>query len=245
MKPNPWWWAGILLALAALACDLGGGGVAPPSGGTPVATQAATAAGEEAPEFAPQIEALNNLDSYAYAFRMSVRGVSVVEGAQASNFSSEGQVQNVPTRAERVRFTDESTGQVTEFIAIQSANNTWTRQNDGEWQALGFYSPEMFGFFTFQFWLEAFFSELPEEADFVGPDLVHGIPSWHYRTSQGGAALGFSGSWENHWWLAVDGGYPVKLTLDAESGAGGESGEIHMSLELRDVNAAMNIAPPI
>jgi hypothetical protein len=147
----------VLLASLTMACipglpGLGGGATEeetpvppPPAAETPVSEPTPPpppSGGEELP-FEMDVEALNNLDSYAYAFHFE--GLTTTMGAaEHTTLNIEGRRQNRPTRAEQLSFSSTDDGQLTtlEFIYIEEQNKIWTREDGGQWEEIPVMDPE-------------------------------------------------------------------------------------------------------
>ncbi len=204
---------------------------------------------EEEEPFSATTEALNQLDSFSGYVHWTGWGTMMEEEAEEADFEIRGQRQNKPTRAEHWTFTDRKGGTATEWIAIEAENNMWTREEGGEWQEMGMYSPEMlnmFSVFSYDFWASIFFEGLPEEATFVGQETVNGIPCRHYRTMDtSGWGLAITGAVDINVWIAVEGEYPVKSTADVSGTYEGSTFDWHLITEISDVNQPVDISPPL
>jgi hypothetical protein len=208
--------------------------------------------GEELP-FEMDVEALNNLDSYAYAFRFE--GLTTTTGAaEHTTLNIEGRRQNRPTRAEQLSFSSTDDGQLTtlEFIYIEEQNKIWTREDGGQWEELPVMDPAMLGMFDafgLAFWWNTLFTGAPESARFLGQETMNGVQANHYQTTETGAwAFAAGCSWaavQDDTWVAVDGNFPVKRQFDASGQCEGESGEVHFLMEVSNVNQPVNITPPM
>lgn len=216
----------------------------PPAEETPEAVETP----EEEIPFALEESALNDLDSYAYHFRMEFSGVTAGE-LQAGAIEGEGKVQNRPSRASHIIWTVTNDEDVyMEWIFIEDEGKMWMRYEEGgEWQELPATDPSMFESLTLLgFWGALFFEE-PGGANFVGLDVVNGIPVRHYRATEFGGVspeCTFVTA-EQHWWVAVTGNFPVKGTIDASGTCEGESGEFHFLEEISNVNQPVDISPPM
>lgn len=258
----------ILLASLTLACTLPGLGGAvteeetpvppPPAGETPEA-QTPVPAGEtpEAPppEEVPveaDVDALNNLDSYAYTFHFE--GLSTAAGTvEHTTLDIEGRRQNRPTRAEQLSFSStDGDSDTTEFVYIEEENKIWVREGGGEWEEVPVVDPamlQMFDAFSMGFWWNTLFSGSPASAQLLGQETVNGVPANHYRTAEAvgwGFAVGCTfASVQDDIWVAVDGNFPVKRQFDASGECEGERGEVHFLMEMSNVNQPVNINPPM
>jgi len=253
-----------LLIAASLACGPGAPAAPPaeespiPAAATPTppppppAEETPTPPPVETPEeeipFALEESALNDLDSYAYHFRMEFSGVTAGE-LQAGTLEGEGKLQNRPSRASHIIWTmtnDEDT--YMEWVFIEEEGKMWTQvEEGGEWMEVPMTDPSMIESFTLLGFWGILFLEEPEDASFVGLDVVNGIPVRHYRATE------FAGvspectfvTAEQNWWVAVTGNYPVKGTVDASGTCEGESGEFHFLVEISNVNQPVDISPPM
>jgi hypothetical protein len=198
--------------------------------------------------------ALENLDSYAYTFRMD--GLSTLAGAaEELVLNIEGKRQTVPTRAEHLMFSSSSDGdaQDMEMIYIEDLGKVWMSEGGEAWQELPVMDDSMlqiFDAFNMFYWWDALFVGDPEDAQYLGQEVMGGVPSHHYRSadsaSWGGFATGCTfASVEDEIWIAVDGSYPVKRQFSAEGDCQGESGSVNFLMEIRDVNQPQNINPPM
>jgi|GEM_PF-1687871 len=223
----------------------------PPPGETPGVPPPEGTAGPAGP-FEANVDALNNLASYAYTFRFE--GLSTTSGTvEHSILDINGQRQNQPTRSEQLSFAS-SDGQstTTEFIYIQDQNKMWTREGGGEWTAIDVFDQSMvsiFDAFSMGFWWTTLFGTSGQDAQLVGQEMVGGVLANHYQTVEGTSYL-FSvgcnwGSSHDDAWVAVDGDYPVKRQLDASGDCQGQSGEVHFSMEITNINQPVSISPPM
>lgn len=254
---------GVLVSLT-LACmpGLSGGGTTeeetqapPPPGET--AAPAETPEPPPAPEGVPfdlDVEALQDLSSYAYS--LHIDGLSTMEGqAQEVLLDIEGQRQTEPTRAEQLGFSSVTDGESTsmEIIYIEEQGKIWMREGGDPWQEIPVVDDsmlDMFEMFSMLYWWDTFFTGDPEEAQYLGQEMVNGVQSHHYRTAEGtvwGAALAGCtfASAEDNIWVAVDGKFPVKREAEAAVNCLDESGEMHFLMEIRNVNQPLDISPPM
>ena len=221
-----------------------------PAEGTPDVTE--TPEAEETPEeelpLALDQSALDDLDSYAYHFRMEFSGTTAGE-FESGTWDGEGRVQNMPSRASHIIWTvtNEEDAYV-EWVFIEDEGKMWTRvEEGGEWMEVPMTDPSMIESFTLLgFWATLSFVEA-EDANFVGLDVVNGIPVRHYRATEFG---GISPECtfvtaEQNWWVAVEGYYPVKGTIDASGTCAGDSIEFYFLEEISNVNQPVDISPPM
>ncbi|MFQ5886468.1 MAG: hypothetical protein ACE5II_04450, partial [Anaerolineae bacterium] len=158
----------------------------PPAEETPEAAESpeAVETPEEEPPFALEESALNDLDSYAYHFRMEFSGITEGE-FQAGSWEGNGKIQNKPTRAMHIvwKMANEEEGYM-EWLYIEDEGKMWTRDEEGgEWTEFPMADPSMIESFTLLgFWGALSFAE-PEDASFAGLDVVNGIPTRHYRAA--------------------------------------------------------------
>lgn len=204
--------------------------------------------------FDMDMDALEDLDSYAYTFRMD--GLSTLAGqAEDVALNIEGKRQTVPTRAEHLKFSSSSDGdtQDVEMVYIEDLEKIWMREGSEAWQELPVMDESMlqiFDAFNMFTWWDSLFVGDPEDAQYLGQEVMNGVRSHHYRSadsaSWGGFAIGCTfGSVEDEIWVAVDGSYPVKRQFSAEGDCQGESGSVNFLMEIRDVNQPQNISPPM
>ena len=221
---------------------------APPEGETPAPPPPG---GEEWP-FEIDMEALSNLDSYAYSFHFE--GLSTTTGAvEHTTLDIQGQRQNRPTRAEQLSFSS-TDGQAStmEFIYIEEQNKIWTREGEGQWEEIPVMDPamlDMFDAFSMGFWWNTLFTGAAESARLVGQEMVNGVQSNHYQMTETASwAFAVGCSWtsaQDDAWVAVDGAFPVKRQSDASGQCADESGEVHFLMEISNVNQPVNISPPM
>lgn len=91
-----------------------------------------------------------------------------------------------------------------------------------------------------------------QNAKYVGDETVNGIKAKHYKYDEKSANLFGAGQVSGDIWVAIDGGYVVKDSVNWKGGAGlgaasGSSttmGDGKWTLELSDVNQNMAIKPP-
>ncbi len=253
-----------ILVSLTLACGPGlpGGGVteeetqAPPppeETGAPAETPEAPPPPEELP-FELDVGALENLTSYAYS--LHIDGLSTMEGAaQEVLLDMEGQRQMQPTRAEQLAFSSVTDGQSTsmEIIYIEEGGKFWMREGGGAWQEIPVVDDsilEIFDNISMLYWWETFFTGDPEDAQYLGQEMINGVQSHHYRTAEGTDWGAFTSactfaSVEDNIWVAVDGGFPVKREAAASVTCQGESGEVNFLMEIRNVNQPVSISAPM
>jgi hypothetical protein len=209
---------------------------------------------EEEWPFDVEVDALNNLSSYAYAFHME--GLSTMSGsAEQWLLDIQGQRQTLPTKAEYLKFYSTSDSSVTdmELIYIEEQGQMWMRESGGDWQQFPAVDESMlsvFDSFSMSYWWDALFVGSTEDTQYAGEETVNGIACRHYHSAEaaswGAFAVGCSvASAADDIWVAVDGSYPVKRQLSAEAQCGGESGSFNFSMEISNVNQPVNITPPM
>jgi hypothetical protein len=222
-----------------------------PPGETPAVPPPAGTAGPAGP-FEANVEALDNLASYAYTFHFG--GLSTTSGAAENTaLDIQGQRQNQPTRAEQLSFSStDGQSSTTEFVYIEDQGKMWTREGGGSWTEVPVLDQSMvsiFDAFSMGFWWTTLFGTSGQEAQLVGQEMVDGVLTNHYQAVEGSAYLFSAGcNWSSSHddaWVAVDGNYPVKRQLDASGECQGESGEVHFSMEITNINQPVNISPPM
>jgi hypothetical protein len=215
---------------------------AAPSGETPAPTG----------PFEADVDALNNLASYAYTFHFE--GLSTTSGAvEHTTLDINGQRQNQPTRAEQLSFSSsDGDASTVEFIYIEDEGKMWTREGGDAWQEVPMMDQSMlsiFDSFSMGFWWGTLFGAAGEDAQNLGQETVNGVLTTHYRGVQGTSYLfGIGCTWgssSDDAWVAVDGNFPVKRQLDAAGQCEGESGEVHFHMEISNINQPVNISPPM
>jgi hypothetical protein len=211
--------------------------------------------GETPPEeqlpFDLDVDALDSLSSYAYTLHIDV-STSEVTGEMVLDI--EGRRQATPTRAEYLKFSSTSDGTVTdmEMIYIEEQGKAWMREGGGAWQEIPAMQEsvlQMFDSFSMLYWWDELFVGDPEDAQYVGQEVVNGVASHHYRAAEssglGALTVGCSFvSYEDDVWVAVDGSFPVKRQMSAQGDCQGESGAVNFSMEISEVNQPLNITPP-
>jgi hypothetical protein len=220
----------------------------PPPGETPGAPPPAEPAGP----FEADVDALNNLASYAYTFHFE--GLSTTSGAaEHSVLDIQGQRQNQPTRVEQLSFSSsDGESSTVEFIYIEDQGKMWTREGADAWQEIPMLDQSMVGMFdsfSMGFWWGALFGTTGQDAQLVGQETVDGVLTNHYQAVQGSSYL-FSvgcnwGSSHDDAWVAVDGNFPVKRQLDASGDCQGESGEVHFYMEISNINQPVSVSSPM
>jgi hypothetical protein len=224
---------------------------APPEGETPVAPPSM-----ETPElvgpFEANVDALDNLDSYAYSFQFE--GLSTTTGVvERTTLDIQGQRQNRPTRAEQLSFSStDGSSSTTEFVYIEDEGKLWTREGGDAWQEIPMFDPSMvsmFDAFSMGFWWSTLFGTTGQDAQNLGQEMVNGVLTTHYQAVQGSSYLfGVGCTWgssSDDAWVAVDGNFPVKRQLDAAGECQGEGGEVHFHMEITNINQPVNISPPM
>jgi hypothetical protein len=209
---------------------------------------------EEQLPFDMSMDALSNLDSYAYTLHME--GLSTMAGsAEQVVLDIEGKRQAAPTKAEHLKFSSTSDGdtQAMEFIYIEDQGKMWVRESGESWQEMPLMDEsmlQMFDMFSMTYWWDSLFVGDPEDAQYLGQEVVNGVAADHY-SSAGSASWGafLSGctfaSAADDIWVAVDGRFPVKRQLDVQADCQGESGRLNFYMEVSDVNQPLNITPPM
>jgi hypothetical protein len=208
---------------------------------------------EEELPFDMDMDALSNLNSYAYT--LHIDGLSTVEGsAEEVLLDIEGKRQTAPTKAEHLKFSSTSDGdtQAMEFIYIEDQGKMWMREGGGSWQEMPLMDEsmlEMFDMFSMVYWWDTLFIGDPEDAQYLGQEVVNGVPAHHYRSAESASWGAFlSGctfaSAADDIWVAVDGRFPVKRQLNVEANCAGEAGRLNFLMEVSDVNQPLNITPP-
>jgi hypothetical protein len=209
---------------------------------------------EEQLPFDLNVDALEGLSSYGYALHMD--GLSTMGGATENVvLDIEGQRQSAPTKAEELKFSSTSDGEVTsmQVVYIEDLNKMWMREGDEAWQELPVMDASMlqvFDAFSMLTWWDTLFAGDPGDAQYVGPEVVNGVPCNHYRASEAAGLGAFTAgctfaSYSDEVWVAVDGSFPVKRQLSSQADCQGQSGGFNFSMELRNVNQPLDIKPPM
>jgi hypothetical protein len=202
--------------------------------------------------FEANMEALNNLSSYAYAFHFE--GLSTTTGTvERTTLDIQGQRQNQPTRAEQLSFSSsDGESSTVEFIYIEDQGKMWTREGGDAWQEIPMVDQSMvsiFDSFSMGFWWSSLFGTTGQDAQNLGQEMVNGVLTTHYRAVEGSSYLfGVGCTWgssSDDAWVAVDGNFPVKRQLDAGGECQGEGGEVHFFMEITNINQPVNISPPM
>ncbi len=201
--------------------------------------------------FEANVDALNDLDSYAYTFHFE--GLSTTSGTvEHTALDIQGQRQNRPTRVEQLSFSSsDGSPSSTEFVYIEDEGKMWTREGGGSWEEIPMFDESMVGMFdafSMGFWWGTLFGTTAQDAQLVGQETVNGVLTNHYRAVAGASYLfGVGCSWgssSDDAWVAVDGNFPVKRQLDASGECQGEGGEVHFFMEISNVNQPVSITPP-
>jgi hypothetical protein len=262
-----------VLVSLTLACSLPGvpgvsdvvpGGEETPAGPPPVETPVALPEGETpvAPPpmetgvpvgpYEANMEALNSLSSYGYAFHFE--GLSTTTGAvERTTLDIQGQRQNQPTRAEQLSFSSsDGESSTVEFVYIEDQSKMWTREGGDAWQEVPMVDQSMvsiFDAFSMGFWWSSLFGTTSQDAQNLGQEMVNGVLTTHYRAVEGSSYLfGVGCTWgssSDDAWVAVDGNFPVKRQLDAGGECQGEGGEVHFFMEITNINQPVSISPPM
>jgi len=259
-----------VLALAALACSIGGGGGQPSEGvatlipgggvgegGTPPTQETATSAlppAEQDLTLSTLTEGLATLKSYKSAF--TIKFVGKDQQGQPVNGSLETREEfTQEPKAQRIAFTSiglspEQAAQsgTFEMVTIGDTSYLIMQDQDRKRSCISTSSeatqPQQ-GLFT------------PEMlggisgAKYVNTETVNGIKTKHYTWKEGGGlvGLGFT-SVKGDVWVAVDGNYVVKYMAEATGkgtlffGSSGEEGTITIEYNLTEVNGSFKIESP-
>lgn len=226
---------------------------------TPSPTSVTTLPAEEVP-FAWDPWALDTLDSYTHHLRMellaNILGILGDIGPPPGKFERYSQIQNRPTRAQQsvatytVSYPPGYAG-TSEEIYLFDEGKGWIRSREGEeeeeWREI-VVRESHFGipFVTGGLW-DAYAKESLEGFEFIGVEMVNGVSTYHYQKkgfNLGEAECTFPSASED-WWVAVEGDYPVKGTLDASGTCEGEGVEIHLLEEIDKINQPVDISPPV
>ena len=137
------------------------------------------------------------------------------------------------------------------FELVQIGDEAWILDDDG-WESVPLLvanamSQAVLVFAPSVVW-GGFFGELESHSTYVGQETVNGISSHHYTSTYN--------TWGRYWqgnltdaagdvWIA-EAGYPIKYEFNAtgEDEEGGR-GSVSWSMEITDVNADINIEPPL
>jgi hypothetical protein len=207
---------------------------------------------EEQLPFDLEVDALEGLSSYAYTLHIDS---STSQAAEEMVLDIEGRRQATPTRAEYLKFSSTSDGTVSamEMIYIEEQGKLWMREGDGAWQEIPAMQEsvlEMFDSFSMLYWWDELFVGDPEDAQYLGQEVVNGVACHHYRAAEaaglGALTTGCSFvSYSDEVWVAVDGSFPVKRQMSAQGDCQGESGAVNFSMEISNVNQPVNVTPPM
>jgi hypothetical protein len=246
-----------LLLSLTLACGLGGGGeeAAPaaeaPAGGEDAPSPTEPPSGEEAEEeeeidLSSFTSGLQSLESYRSHLKMTFEGTT--EG-EAEQWVYEMDIEHVrDPLAQRlvIRGSDMGDMGVGEgFESVQIGDQQYLVLEEG--QCISTSAGEE----------DAFDAEIFEPEDVIGglnnarrvrPDeRINGILCRHYTFDEKSLAVGEFSQAQGEIWIAVEGDYVVKYTLQAEgkNPATGDEGRLEWEYEVRDVNVPITIeAPP-
>ena len=251
----------ILLLSLTLGCGLSGiGGKTQPEGEVPSGEEAA-APTSEAPGGEVEVEeeeedeedveedvrlssltgGLQDLDSYRSHFSMAFEGTT---DGETQNWVYEMDVETVRDPfAQRIRIHGEAVGEGLE--SVQVGDRRYVVLGDGQCissSAEEGDAPDM---------------EVFEPDDVIGglekarrvrPDeQVNGVLCQHYVFDETNVAWGAFTRAEGEMWVAVEGGYVAKYTLEADGKdplTGGDEGHLEWVYEVRDVNQSFTIETP-
>jgi len=203
--------------------------------------------------FELDVEALQNLSSYAYS--LHIDGLSAMAGsAEEMVLDIEGQRQSQPTKAEQLSFSSVTDGDSTsmEIVYIEDLGKMWIREAGDAWQEVPVMDESMlsiFDAFSMLYWWEILSVGDSEDVQYVGQEMMNGVQSHHYRSAEGSLWGAFAAgctfaSVQDDIWVAVDGSFPVKRELHAGVDCQDESGEVLFLMEIRNVNQPVSISPP-
>jgi len=189
--------------------------------------------------------ALDDLDSYRYTTSFVFVGE---DGGEPESGSIELEATIASDSQKQFTWRDLETGD--RFDLIRVGNQAWTT-NNGEWEEVPPLVAEAMGQAVLVFapsvvW-SGLFGGLDPNAVYVGAETINGIPAHHYTAT--------FDQWAGYWegdlvdatgdvWIAEE-GYPVKYHFSAVGvDEDGDRGAVTWTMELRDVNADIEIAPP-
>ena len=261
----------IVLAMALLACGIGGigGGKSAEATATPVSggeqggqeeiaptEEAATPAqgsAEQDLSLSSVTEGLATLQSYKSAYILKFDGKDAqgqpVQGTLEAreDFSQEPKAQRVAITSTGFENQQAGTSGTFEMITIGDVSYMITQDADGKKECISMSSDQSTqleqGLFT------------PDTlggvsgAKYVGKETVNDVQTKHYTSKEGGlTGLGFT-STKGEVWVAVDGNYVVKYTAEATGkgtlfGSTEEEGTLTVEYNLNEVNGSFTIEPP-
>jgi hypothetical protein len=257
----------IVLAMALLACGIGGGSAEPTGEGAatqaPGAEAATSAPGAEAATPVPAAEedlslpsvteGLAGLNSYKSAFILKFVGKDAqgqpVDGSLETReeYTREPNAQRISVTSSGLSGDQTSAAGTFEMITIGDMTYLVTQDADGKTECISMSASE--GAQPQQGLFSPDMLGGVSDAKYVGKDTVNGVATKHYRWQEGGlAGLGFT-SGKGDVWVAEDGSYVVKYTGEATGkgmlfGSTEEEGTITVEYNLTEVNGSFQIEPP-
>ncbi len=196
--------------------------------------------------FAGSSAALQGLESYRY---LSLFKFETEEEAKITAGSVKIEGEYVPPDREHVTWTDLSTGE--KFEVTRIGDEAWLREDD-EWTEVPVQVAEstmqMVSLFSPANSWGTLYEGLPDASNLVDKEVVNGISCFHYASSYNQWGAAFSEELteaKGDIWIAEE-GFPVKYRFKASgTDSEGNNGSVEWSMELKDVNQAISIEPPM
>jgi hypothetical protein len=256
----------VLLSLT-LSCGLFGGGEgdeAPPpaeepAGGEEVAApEAESGGGEEMEEIEPEPQpeteeeedislssvtsGLQSLDSYRGHFEMTFEGSG---GEEEGEWVMQMDIEHVRDPfAQRMTIQGGEVGLGEGFESVQIGDQQYIVFGEGQCISTSASEEDAIDMEMFQ--LDDAIGGLDNARRVLPDEMVNDTLSRHYVFDETSIGWGTFTSAEGEVWVAVDGEYVVKYTLQAEgqNPLTNEEGTVEWWYEIRDVNQPINIVPP-
>ena len=258
----------IALSLLSAACDStttstppgsgepSGAASSPPSSAP---SQPASSGGSGGVDFSNAADALNELDSYAFAVEIQARNTqagqtSIREGTTTMT----GRVVNAPAKASTLHLTTAAVdGTVTdETEIVQVGESAYLRINGtkGSWQKIPADQAATFiqlmDAFRPEKMFALYFVPIGTDSTFVGQETRNGVASTHYRGGEDVGAIlgtisGVQGSWSSDIWLAQAGGFLVASQAGVQGSDANGGGSFTIEVDITEVDLAGPITAPI
>lgn len=266
-----WWLVGGLLTVAVLTACGGDDDDTPADDGVAANTPATTATATEPAAPAVEILAESALDSYRYEVTIELSGIPLggtILPQASEDLTVEVSGAVVAPDRQQTRLRVDLGVQALDIETITIGDRLWSRNAGGEWQEAG--SPLLAivageldlvsnpgRLFAFDGSEGPALADLQQRIDAgtLPRELVNGVDALRLDLTGGDFAGLFaatsllpsdaSETAEVTLWIAVDGGYPVRLLVEASGGDGDEEARVRIDVNLIDVNSgAISIEPP-
>jgi hypothetical protein len=215
----------------------------PPSGGEVSEPPGGGAETEEEEEIglSSVSSGLQSLDSYRSSFKMAFEGTT---GGEAEQWAYEMDVETVRDPfAQRVVIRGSDVEEAVESVQIGDRQYLVL----GQGQCISSSADESDTMDTEIFEPDDVIGGLAEARRVRPDEKVNGVLCRHYTFDESNVGWGTFAHAEGEVWVAVEGDYVVRYTLQADGKTpvtGDEEGHIEWEYEVRDVNAPITIEPP-